>query len=161
MVTHGNSKRNNNFNYNKDGGMYVCPAGHMAITKRKQGCKKSSQNSNTEAECYYFDVEKCKRCELKEGCYKNCSKSKTYSIKNKGEVHIKHMEYMESDEFKELYSERYKIEAKNGELKNNNDYDKASACGNGGITIQGATTLFLTNIKRIIKLKEEKKKNIG
>ena len=27
------------------------------------------------------------------------------------------MEYMESEEFKEMYKERYKIEGKNGELK--------------------------------------------
>lgn len=50
---------------------------------------------------------------------------------------------METDEFKELYSERYNIEAKNAELKNNYGYDKA-------------TTLFLLNMKRIIKLQEQK-----
>jgi len=67
---------------------------------------------------------------------------------------------METEEFKELYKERYKIEAKNAELKNNYDYGNANACGKLGITIQGATTLFLTNMKRIIKLNEEKNKNI-
>ena len=36
MVTHDNSKRNDDFEYNKDAGMYVCKAGHMAIFKRKQ-----------------------------------------------------------------------------------------------------------------------------
>ena len=71
------------------------------------------------------------------------------------------MDYMESEEFRNLYSERYKIEAKNAELKNNYDYGNANACGKIGITIQGATTLFLANIKRIIKLEEEKNKNIG
>ena len=70
------------------------------------------------------------------------------------------MEYMKTEEFKKLYAERYKIEAKNAELKNNFGYDKANACGKLGMTIQGATTLFLANMKRIIKLKEEKKKNI-
>ena len=35
FVTHGNSQRNNNFEYNKDAGMYVCKAGHMAISKKK------------------------------------------------------------------------------------------------------------------------------
>ena len=35
-----------------------------------------------------------------------------------------------------------------------------SACEKIGITIQGATTLFLANMKRIIKLNEEKKINI-
>ena len=158
MVTHGNSKRNNNFEYNKDAGMYVCEAGHMAITKRKQGSKKGK--TNTQVEVYYFDVEKCKYCPFKDGCYKEGSKFKTYSVKIKEDIHVEHMNYMETEEFKTLYKERYKIEAKNAELKNNYDYGNANACGKVGITIQGATTLFLANMKRIIKLNEEKNKNI-
>ena len=154
FVTHGNTQRNNNFEYNKDAGMYVCKAGHMAIKKAKQGSK------NNRVECYYFDVEKCKRCPFKKGCYKEESKSKTYSVTIKNDIHVKQMDYMETNEFKTLYSERYKIEAKNAELKNNYSYDKANACGKLGITIQGATTLFLTNMKRIIKLNDEKNKNI-
>ena len=46
-------------------------------------------------------------------------------------------------------------------LKKCYDYGNANGCGKLGITIQGATTLFLANIKRIIKLNEEKNKNIG
>ena len=156
MVTHGNSKRNNSFEYNKDAGMYVCKAGHMAINKRKTGNK----NKNEQVESYFFDVEKCKHCPFKKDCYKDNSKTKTYNVKIKDDMHIKHMDYMKTDEFKNLYKERYKIEAKNAELKNNYSYDKANACGKIGITIQGATTLFLTNMKRIIKLKEEKNNNI-
>ena len=67
---------------------------------------------------------------------------------------------METEEFKTLYKERYKIEAKNAELKNVYNYGEANACGKLGITIQGATTLFLANMKRIIKLNEEKNENI-
>lgn len=155
FVTHGNTQRNNNFEYNKDAGMYVCKAGHMAIRKAKQGSK------NSKTETYYFDVEKCKYCPHKKGCYTEGSKSKTYNVTIKQDMHIKHMEYMETDEFKKLYSERYKIEAKNSELKSNFGYNKANACGKNGITIQGATALFLINMKRIIKLKEEKTQNIG
>lgn len=155
FVTHGNTQRNNNFEYNKDAGMYVCKAGHMAIKKAKQGSK------NHKTETYYFDIEKCKYCPHKVGCYKEGSKSKTYNVTLKQDIHIKHMEYMETEEFKELYSERYKIEAKNSELKSNFGYDKANACGKNGITIQGATALFLINMKRIIKLKDEKTQNIG
>ena len=33
MVTHSNSKINDDFKYNKDSGMYVCNAEHMAIKK--------------------------------------------------------------------------------------------------------------------------------
>ncbi|HHV92892.1 MAG TPA: IS1182 family transposase [Pseudomonas aeruginosa] len=156
-VTHGNGKNKDNFEYNKDAGMYVCKAGNMAIKKAKQGKKEINQ----QVECYYFDVAKCKHCPLKDGCYKKDSKTKTYSVKIKNGTHIQHMEYMEKDEFKNLYKERYKIEAKNAELKNNYNYGNANACGKLGITIQGATTLFLANIKRIIRLNEEKNKNIG
>ena len=156
FVTHGNTQRNNGFEYNKDAEMYVCKAGHMAIKKIKSG----SKNKNQQVESYFFDVEKCKHCPFKNGCYKEGSKTKTYNIKLKADIHIAQMDYMKTDEFKTLYSERYKIEAKNAELKNNHGYDKANACGKIGITIQGATTLFLANMKRIIKLNEEKNKNI-
>ena len=151
-VTHGNRKNKADFEYNKDAKMYVCKAGHMAIRKAKQGKK------GQKVESYYFDVEKCKRCPYKEGCYKEGAKSKTFSVTIKNKIHIAHMEYMKTKEFEELYEERYKIEAKNGELKNNYGYDRANACGITGITVQGGTTLFLVNMKRIIKLKEEKKK---
>ena len=156
-VTHGNGKNKDDFEYNKDARMYVCKAGHMAVKKAKQG----SKENNTQVECYYFDVEKCKHCPFKDGCYKDGAKTKTYSVKIKDNTHIKHMDYMETEEFKNLYKERYKIEAKNAELKNNYNYGNSNSCGKIGITIQGATTLFLTNMKRIIKLNEEKNKNIG
>lgn len=156
LVTHGNGKSKDDFEYNKDAGMYVCKAGHMAIRKAKQGKK----SINQQVECYYFDVEKCRHCPFKDGCYKEDSKTKTYSVKIKDDIHIKHMDYMKTEEFQNLYSERYKIEAKNAELKNNYNYGNAISCGKLGITIQGATTLFLTNMKRIIKLNEEKNKNI-
>ena len=104
-------------------------------------------------------MEKCKHCPFKNGCYKEGSKTKTFNVKIKNNTHINHMDYMETEEFKSLYKERYKIEAKNAELKNNYNYGNANACGKTGITIQGATTLFLANMKRIIKLNEEKNKN--
>lgn len=155
-VTHGNGKNKDDFEYNKDAGMYVCKAGHMAIKKVKSG----SKDKNQQVESYFFDVEKCKHCPFKDGCYKDGAKTKTFNVKIKDETHIEHVDYMETNEFKELYSNRYMIEAKNAELKNNYGYDRANACGKLGITIQGATTLFLANMKRIIKLKEEKNKNI-
>lgn len=156
-VTHGVGKNKEDFEYNKDAGMYVCKAGHMAITKRKTG----SKDKNQQVESYFFDVEKCKYCPFKDGCYKDGANTKTFNVKIKDNTHVKHMDYMKSEEFKKLYKERYKIEAKNAELKNNYNYGNANACGKQGITIQGATTLFLANIKRIIKLNEEKNKNIG
>lgn len=158
-VTHGNGKNKDDFEFNKDAGMYVCKAGHMAI--RKSHVKGNKYNNYSEVYSYFFDVEKCKHCPMKDGCYKEGSKSKTYNVTIKKDIHLNHMDYMETDEFKELYKERYKIEAKNAELKRSYNYGNANGCGKLGITIQGATTLFLANMKRIIKLNEEKNKNIG
>ena len=78
------------------------------------------------------------------------------TITLKKEIYAEQKEYMESDEFKELYKERYKIEAKNSQIKNIGDMKQATGCGKLGMTIQGASTLFLTNMKRIRKLREEK-----
>ena len=161
FVTHGNSQKNDNFEYNKDAEMYVCKAGHMAIRKAKQGRTDKNKGTINKTETYYFDVEKCKHCLYKKGCYKEGAKTKTYNVTIKDDIHIKHMDYMQTEEFKELYSERYKIEAKNSELKNNFGYDTANACGKNGITIQGASTLFLVNMKRIFKLIKEKSQNNG
>lgn len=151
-VLHGTRKDEDKFEFNKDAGMYVCPAGEMAIRKAKQG----SKENGTKVECYYFDVDKCKHCPFRNGCYKEGAKSKTYSVTIKSDTHIAQMDYMETDEFKEFYSHRYKIEAKNAEIKSVYNYDKSTACGTSGMTIQGATTLFLTNLKRIYKLEDEK-----
>lgn len=154
-VTHGNGKNKDKFEYNKDAGMYVCQAGHMAIRKMKSGSKSDKNGIDTRVESYYFDVEKCKHCPYKDGCYKEGAKTKSFSVKIKSDIHIEHMDYMKTEEYKALYSERYKIEAKNAELKKTYDYETAQTCGLLGMTIQGASTLFLANMKRIIKLENE------
>ena len=78
VVLYGNGKHNDNFEFNKDAGMYVCPAGHMAIKKAHQ--KGNKHNNYTEVDNYFFDVEKCKRCPFKEGCYKEGAKTKSYNV---------------------------------------------------------------------------------
>ncbi|GEL76792.1 hypothetical protein TMU01_10270 [Tenuibacillus multivorans] len=42
IISNGN-RQGDEFEYIKDAGMYVCPAGHMAIRKSKQGKKRSKQ----------------------------------------------------------------------------------------------------------------------
>ena len=130
--------------------MYICPAGHMAIRKAKQGKKNHRWN---QALTYYFDVEKCKTCALREGCYKAGAKFKTYSVTIKTDTQQEQLAFQETSEFKEIYrNERYKIEAKNAELKNVLGYGRAESYGIEAMQMQGAITMFAANIKRIIKL---------
>ncbi|WP_407314218.1 transposase [Desulfosporosinus sp. SB140] len=48
--------------------------------------------------------------------------------------------------------ERYKIEARNSELKHRHGYDVASSSGLVGMELQGAIAIFTVNLKRILKL---------
>ncbi len=89
---------------------------------------------------------------MKEGCYKEGAKSKTYSVSIKSGEHTGQMAFQESEYFKEKAKERYKIEAKNSELKHRHGYDTASSSGLVGMELQGAMAIFTVNIKRILKL---------
>ena len=125
-VTQGFRKKEDEFEFNKDAGMYVCKAGHMAIRKARQGEKGVAVN---QAHTYYFDIEKCKNCTFKEGCYREGAKSKSYSVVIKSDEHTEQIIFQESDYFKEKSKERYKIEAKNSELKHRHGYDIVSSSG--------------------------------
>ena len=154
-ITH-NTHRKEEFEFNKDAGMYVCPEGHMAIKtgiiRHKDGSKMNDRKA------YYFDIEKCKICPRREGCYKEGAKAKSYTVTIKSDAHKAQEEFQNTKYFKEEYSERYKIEAKNAELKQVYGYDKAQSEGLLGMEIQGALSIFASNLKRIIKLSTEKAK---
>jgi hypothetical protein len=77
-IVHSGGERQERFDYNKDADFVVCPAGEHSIRKAVQGSKKSGDSRSL---VFYFDVDKCKVCPLRDGCYKPESKSKTYSIR--------------------------------------------------------------------------------
>jgi transposase len=148
-ITQGIRKDEDKFDYNKDADRFVCPAGHMAIRKARQGKKNIGTN---QIQTYFFDVEKCKSCLLKEGCYKEGAKTKTYSVSIKSDLHQEQISFQETDYFKEKAKHRYKIEAKNSELKNVHGYDRAISYGITNMEMQGAIAIFAVNLKRILKL---------
>lgn len=149
LITQGHRKKEDEFLFNKDAGMYVCPAGHMAIRRARQGKKGVAKN---QTDTYHFDIELCKRCPLKEGCYKEGAKSKTYSVSIKSAEHSEQVVLQETDYFKTKSKERYKIEAKNSELKHSHGYDVATSSGLLSMELQGAMAIFAVNLKRILKL---------
>ncbi len=56
-ISNGARKEEDRFDYNKDAGMFVCPAGYMAIRKVRNGIRKGTVNRTV---TYYFDIEKCR-----------------------------------------------------------------------------------------------------
>lgn len=153
IVTQGNRTKPDEFEFNKDAGMYQCKAGHLAIHKYLDKRKTEGKNPRM---TYFFDVEKCKRCPYKAGCYKEGAKKKTYTETLICDSHSEQAQFQETEHFKEMAKERYKIEAKNSELKHRHGYDIASSSGLIGMEMQGAMTIFAVNLKRIIKLISEK-----
>ncbi len=152
-ITEGNRKDNHGFIYNKDADMMQCPTGELSVRKAVTGEKNIGQN---QALTYYFDIEKCKQCPHRGGCYKEGAKSKTFSVTIKCDEHKQQQEFQETEEFKLLAKERYKIEAKNSELKNVLGYDVSMGNCLYATKIQGACTIFVANIKRIITILNEK-----
>jgi hypothetical protein len=148
-ITQGTRKKEDEFEFNKDAGLYVCKAGHLAIRKARTGKKGINKNQK---DTYMFDIEKCKVCPFRNGCYKEGAKSKTYSVTIKSTEHREQEAFQDSEGFKTLAKERYKIEAKNSELKHRHGYDEASSAGLLGMEIQGATAIFAVNLKRILTI---------
>lgn len=148
-ITQGCRKEEDKFDFNKDADMFVCPAGHLAIRKAKQERENVGKN---QVHIYYFDVEKCKSCPLREGCYKPGAKTKSYSVSIKSSLHQEQTVFQETEYYKDKSKHRYKIEAKNSELKNVHGYDRANAYGIENMQMQGAIAIFAVNLKRILKL---------
>ena len=149
---YGSRQNDQEFVFNKDANRYICPAGHMAI-KRKLEERKNGHSNRIK---YIFDEKKCSICKLREVCLQKGAKRRVYNVVT-DDFPIKRKQFEQSDDFKQVYSERYKIEAKNAELKNVYGYDKALYYGIDAMQLQSATTIFVTNLKRIIKLKNTSK----
>lgn len=148
-ISNGMRKEENQFDYNKDAGMFVCPAGHMAIRKARQGKKRLGKN---QVLVFFFDVDKCRICSRRNGCYKEGAKSKSYAVQIKSEEHLQQADFEKTEAFKTKAKVRYKIEAKNAEFKNVFGYDRADSYGIDCIRMQGAMVIFAANIKRILRL---------
>lgn len=148
-ISQGFRKEEDKFEYNKDARMFICPAGHMAVRRARQGKKNQSTN---QVMTYYFDVNKCRTCSRREGCCKEGAKTKSYSVTIKSDEHRRQLAFQGTEEFKTKSRTRYKIEAKNAELKNVFGYDRALSYGISCMQLQGAMVIFAANIKRILKL---------
>lgn len=140
------------FEYNKDAQMYVCPKGEMATKKVSRKQTKVDGKSYGKTTTYFFDIEKCKRCPRKSGCYKEGSATKSYSVSEKLGIHQKQIDYMNTDEFKEEMKCRYKVEQLNAHLKKDLGLGVSKNLGIFGLNIQSATAIFISNITKIKKI---------
>lgn len=152
IISKGQNK-DDGFEYIKDADTMRCPAGELAIRKRykKEFKDKDGYLNNPKME-YFFDINKCKECPYREGCYKKGSKTKAYTVTILSEAHKKQQQFEETEYFNEtLRNERYKIEAKNAETKVTHGLCKAKYMGLSRMRIQSYLTHIVTNAKRIVR----------
>lgn len=139
------------FVFNKDANMLQCPEGHLAIR-----CD-TRQGRNGSINCvYWFSVKICKICPRYGTCCKAGASKKSCCVTITSETHRKQHEFEQTDYFKQRIKDRYKIEAKNAELKQVHGLDKCKYVGLCGMRTQMYFTAFVANVKRIIKLNDMK-----
>lgn len=133
------------FTFNKDADMFMCPKGHLAISKRTVTFKKDNYRK---AIIYKFDKQICSICPLRTICLKN-AKEKTFSVSALTEEQKDILERQKTEYFKERRRQRYKIEAKNAHLKQGLGFDKTKGKGIAMMELQASVTFFLSNLKVI------------
>ena len=153
MITKGHvvkkSPLDDQFTYNKDADRYVCPLGILSA----KGCYRKDNNGHNlnRTIVYRWSHRKCSICKMRSECIGE-SNRKLINIRIMSEEHKEQMAFQNTQEFRLLSKERYKIEAKNAELKNAHGYARAESYGLSAMEMQGAVTLFVVNLKRIMKL---------
>ncbi len=162
VITQGHRKvPDTGFHYNKDADTYVCPAGEHAIRKeyRKPQQKKTDARGKVTRKYknarmrFIFDVDKCKECPLKEGCYKKGAKSKSYIVTILSDTHKEQIEFEKTPQYKDKMKVRYRIEALNAYLKNNLGMKKNISYGIESMTMQTAVSIYMSNIMKIMRFK--------
>ena len=153
MITQGHMSARTDFDslfeYNKDADRYICPAGAMSYkgTMESYGDKPNKSHRVR----YRWKAAACCTCAMMNECLQG-RKTKSINIRILSDSHREQMEFQKSQKFRELSRERYKIEAKNAELKNAHGYDRADSYGISAMELQGAVTIFVVNLKRIMKM---------
>jgi hypothetical protein len=69
------------------------------------------------------------------------------------QLHQDHQDKQNTEYYQQLAHERYKIEAKNAELKTEHGYAHTVYTGQHGMTLQAGVSIFVVNLKRILILK--------
>ena len=159
IITQGHRKgMDTGFHYNKDADTYMCPAGELAYYKyyNKERPKKLDANGKTirsykNAQMFYFfDVNKCKECPLRDGCYKG-GKYRTYTVTILSDTHKEQIEFEKTPEFKQKMKKRKRIEPLNAHLKNDLGMKQNISYGIESMTMLTAVAIYMSNIQKIMK----------
>lgn len=146
-ISSSDEERLQGFNYIKDANRYICPGGKLSAPPALR--KRETRNIVYRYRWYECH---CKSCHLRDKCLQPGAKTKSISVRNICKEHQNQIAFQKTEMFRNLSKERYKIEAKNSELKNVHGYGRADSYGISALELQGAMTIFAVNVKRIMTL---------
>lgn len=152
ILTTGRQSERNGFVLNKDAGMMICPAGHMAIRKYLKNPSSKTKRKNLQYR-FIFDAHKCKICNHAKECGYKGGERKEYciTILTKQQEELKQRQ--ETNAFNDI-----SLNAKNSELKHPFHLDKAISYGLDAFTMQSAVAIFTSNLVRINRILSDKSK---
>ena len=151
VIANAAEAKNDGFEYNKDAGTMQCPAGQLALRVNRRVNEHGSKFLT-----YNFSIKKCKKCPLVDKCKVGLSKTKTYSFTITSERNKERLVFQQTEYFNKRLQIRYRIEEKNGELKQVHGLKRADSTGLDAMRLQTYFTAFTVNIKRFVKLTEGK-----
>ena len=111
----------------------------MAIRKARQGKKGQGKN---QALVFFLMLRNAEPAPGETDVIKKVPKSKSYAVQIKSEEHQGQSDFERTEEFNAKAKVRYKIEAKNAELKNVFGYDRADSYGLNCMRMQGAMVIL-------------------
>ena len=136
------------FTFNKDAGMAVCPNGHLAV---KHTTRHYKDENNRRVDMYYFDIDKCRMCPLRDQCLKSSDiKSKSYSVSINTEQQQEYIRKSKTRDFKEKYRKRTISERTNSVLKKSFGLKETYAKGLEMVTVQSVVAVLAYNLRLII-----------
>lgn len=147
VIANAAEPKNDGFEYNKDAGLMQCPAGELSMRVHKRQGKYDNQYF-----IYDFSKKICQKCPYADKCRVGRSKTKTYCVTITSQRNRERLDFEKSEYFNERLKIRYRIEEKNGELKQAHGLRTADSTGLDAMRLQAYFTAFAVNIKRIIKL---------
>ncbi len=135
------------YTYNKDSDQWFCKNGNVTTSMKASITKKGTTLK------YKFQKEICKNCPFREQCIgKKKSIAKTLIVSINAPKYYEYNKFNQTEEFKNEYKKRARIEGKNGEMKRFHGLARAKWYGLLAVSKQTKLTVIAVNLKKIATL---------
>ena len=136
------------YSYNKDSDQWFCKNGNETT---KLSYRKNSRG--TYVLRYSFEKKICKDCKYREQCIRSQKNvGKILEVGQNTSKFYKYSQFNKTNEFKEEYRKRARIEGKNAEMKRFHGLARANGYGLVSVSKQAKLTAIAVNLKKIAKL---------